>query len=87
VLYSNEFVENNVFTCHTSIRPDYVGNIELSIFQTSTCSIASFNLFLQLPLNRKNSFTKIHVICVLGNIYLDIPVPICVVFKGRVIFK
>jgi hypothetical protein len=41
----NEFVENNVFTCHTSIRPDYVGNIELSIFQTSTCSSASFNLF------------------------------------------
>ena len=35
VLYSNEFVEKNVFTCHASICPDQVGNIELTIFQKS----------------------------------------------------
>ena len=35
VLYSNEFVEKNVFTCHASICPDQVGNIELTNFQKS----------------------------------------------------
>ena len=36
---------------------------------------------------QKDGFAKIHVVYVLGIKYLDIPVPISVVFNGRVIFK